>query len=256
MALAVAHRIALAGATLAGIGVVPAAAEAAVHVPAGTRIGELTVFADDVRVDGAVTGSVTIIDGSLIVGPRGRLDDRAVVLGGHTTILPGGEIRGDVFQVGSSWPLPQGPAAIGVIAALVAVRVLVAWLLVATAGLLSPRRCTSDAVDELAGYPLRTLLVGALATVAAAAAAVVLAITFVGLVVSAAVAAALLAAAALGIAIALRILGDEHRASRIILVALLLPGVGELAAALATVAGLGVVVRLVSRTPAGAINRA
>jgi hypothetical protein len=256
LALAVAHRVALVAAALAGGGAVPAAAEAAVHVPVGTRIGELTVFADDVRVDGAVTGSVTIIDGSLIVGPQGRLDDRAVVLGGHTTVLPGGQIRGDVFQVGGSWPLPQGPAALAVIAALVVVRVLVAWLLVATAGLLRPQRFAADAAGELAAYPLRTLLVGALATVAAAAAAVVLAITFVGLVVSAAIGAALLAAAALGIAVALRALGDEPRAGPIVLVALLVPGLGEVTAALATVAGLGAAVRLVSGTPAAAIDGA
>src|SRR4029077_1423907 len=153
----------------------------------------------------------------------------------HTTILPGGQIQGDVFQVGSQWPLPEGPAAVAVLAALVVVRVLVAWLLVATAGLLVSRRFTGDAADELAVYPLRTLMVGGLATVAAAAAATVLAITVVGLVLTAAIAAALLAAGALGIGLALQSLDGGRPASRIMLVALLVPGLGELAAALATV---------------------
>jgi hypothetical protein len=256
MALGAGHRILVAAGVLAASGLVPAAAQAVVHVPAGTRIGELTVFADDVRVDGAVTGSVTIIDGSLVVGPQGRLDDRAVVLGGHATILPGGQIRGDVFQVGGRWPLPEGPAAVAVIAALAVVRVLVAWLLVATAALLRPRRFTVDAGDELAVYPLRTLLVGGLATVGAAASAVVLAITVVGLVLTAALAAVLLSAAALGIAIALGVLEEERRAGRIVLVALLVPGIGELVAALATVTGLGAAIRVASRLPAAAAHRA
>src|SRR5262249_49303159 len=149
------------------------------------------------------------------------------------------QISGDVFQVGSRWPLPEGPPAVAIIAGLVVVRVLIAWLLVATAGLLRPRRFTADAGEELAVYPLRTLLVGGLATVAAAGSAVVLAITVVGLVLTAAIGAALLASAALGIALALAFLEDERRTSRIVLVALLVPGIGEVVAALATVAGLG-----------------
>jgi hypothetical protein len=252
-----ARRLAIAVAAAAAIpAITPAAAGATVHVPAGTRIGELTVFADDVRVDGAVTGSVTILDGSLTVGPHGQLNDRAVVLGGQTTILPGGQIQGDVFQVGSSWPLPEGPAAFATVAALIAARVLVAWLLVAVAGLLAPRRFAADAADELAVYPLRTLVVGALGTVAGAAVAVVLAITVIGVVLTAAIAAGLLAAAALGIALAVRTADDQRHASRIVLVALLVPGLGELAAALATVSGLGAAIRVLSRAPAAAIDRA
>lgn len=255
MALAALRRMVPTAGLLAAAAIAPSAAEAAVHVPAGTRIEELTVFADDVRVDGTVTGSVTIIDGSLIVGPRGELDDRAVVLGGRTAIMPGGQIRGDVVQVGTQWPVPDGPAAVAMLAALVVVRVLVAWLLVATAGLLVSRRFTTDAADELGIYPLRTLMVGGLATVAAAAAAAVLAITVVGLVLTAAIAAALLTAAALGIGLALRSLGDEARASRILLVALLVPGLGELVAALAAVTGLGAAIRVASRAPTIAVDR-
>jgi hypothetical protein len=252
-----APRLALAAAAAVAVSAIaPAVAGATVHVPAGTRIGELTVFADDVRVDGAVTGSVTIIGGSLTVGPQGQLNDRAVVLGGGTTILPGGAIQGDVFQVGSSWPLPRGPAAVATVVALVAVRALVAWLLVAVAGLLGPRRFAADAADELAVYPLRTLVVGGLGTIAAAAVALVLAVTVIAIVLTAAIAAGLLAAAALGIALAIRTVADQRHASRIMLVALLVPGLGELAAALATVAGLGTAIRVLSRAPATAIDRA
>jgi hypothetical protein len=256
MALGAARRATVVLACLAVPALLPAVAGAAVHVPTGTRIGELTVFADDVVVDGAVTGSVTVIDGSLVVGPHGRLDDRAVVLGGRTTIAPGGQIRGDVFQVGADWPLPEGPAAVAVVAALLAVRALLAWLLVAGARLLAPRRLTADAADELAVYPLRTLLVGGLALTAAAAVAALLAITVVGLPLTAAIAAAVLLATALGLAVALRDLPDDGRAHRVALVALLVPGLGELVAALAAVTGLGAVIRVASRTPAASFGRA
>jgi hypothetical protein len=242
-------------AALALVALLPAAAGAAVHVPAGTRIGELTVFADDVVVDGAVTGSVTVIDGSLLVGPHGELDDRAVVLGGRTTIAPGGQVRGDVVQVGGDWPLPEGPPAVAVIAGLIVVRALVAWLLVAAARLLASRRLTADAADELAVYPLRTLLVGGLALMAAGAAAALLAITVVGLPLTAAIAAAVLLAAALGLAVAVRDLDDDGRAHRVALVALLVPGVGELVAALAAVTGLGAVIRIGSGTPSASLGR-
>jgi hypothetical protein len=99
-------------------------------------------------------------------------------------------------------------------------------------------------------------VVGALGTVAGAAVAVVLAITVIGVVLTAAIAAGLLAAAALGIALAVRTADDQRHASRIVLVALLVPGLGELAAALATVSGLGAAIRVLSRAPAAAIDRA
>lgn len=225
----------------------PSAALAVVHVPAGQRVGELTVVADNVRVDGAVTGSVTILDGSLTVGPSGRLDDRAVVIGGHTTILPGGQIRGDVFQLGSRWPLPEGPVAVLLIAVLVAIRAIVVWLVISLAEILARQGRIAAVANEARRYPLRTVLVGLVAGLGLGAVSILLAITVLGLVAAAALWGLLLAAAVVGVAVLLRELGDEARATRLLGVTLFLPVVGEIVASLATIVALGAATRTVAR---------
>lgn len=228
--------------------VAPQSALALVRVPAGQRVGEITVIADDVRVDGVVSGSVTIIGGSLTVGAHGRLDDRAVVVGGHTTILPGGQIRGDVFQLGSRWPLPEGPIAVLIIAALVAFRGLVIWLVVSLAEMLGQQRRVDTVAREARMYPLRTLLVGMLAGLAVGAASILLAVTILGLVAAAALWGVLMAAAVVGIAILQRELGGGPSAARLLGVGLFLPGIGEIVASLATVLALGSLIRTIART--------
>ncbi len=229
----------------------PQAALAVVHVPAGQRVGEITVIADDVRVDGAVTGSVTIIDGSLTVGPSGRLDDRAVVMGGHTTILPGGRIRGDIFQFGSRWPLPEGPAAVAVIAALAALRGVLAWLVVAFAALLSRRHRIAAVAEEARAYPIRTFLVGLLAALAIGAASLLLAITVLGLVAAAALWGLVGAASVVGIAVVLHELGHDPRAPRLIGMTLFLPLIGEAVASLVVIVALGGMIRTAARPASG-----
>ena len=91
-------------------------------------------------------------------------------MGGHSTILPGGRIRGDVFQFGSLWPLPEGRAAVAVIAALVALRGVLAWLVVTFAALLSRRDRIAAVAQEARADPIRTFLVGLLAALAVGAA--------------------------------------------------------------------------------------
>ena len=225
----------------------PQAAFAVVHVPAGQRVGEVNVIADDVRVDGAVTGSVTIIDGSLTVGPHGQLDDRAVVIGGHTTILPGGQVHGDIFQFGSRWPLPEGPAAVAVVAALIALRAILVWLAVSFGVLLARGGRISAIAVEARAYPIRTLTVGVLAGLALGAATALLAISVLGLIAAAALWGLVLAGTVVGIAVVLDAFGHERSAPRLIAVALFLPVIGEAIASLALVLALGGAIRTVAR---------
>jgi hypothetical protein len=229
----------------------PQAVLAVVHVPAGQRVGEINVIADDVRVDGAVTGSVTIIDGSLTVGPRGQLDDRAVVIGGHTTILPGGQVHGDIFQLGSRWPLPEGPAAVAVVAALIALRAILVWLVVSLGMLLARGGRVSVIAVEARTYPIRTLSIGALAGLALGAATVLLAISVLGLIAAAALCGLALAGAVVGIAVVLDELGREPSAPRLIAISLFLPLIGEAVASLALVLALGGAIRSLARPTDG-----
>jgi hypothetical protein len=244
--MALTFRRALLLGTIALLGV-PSSALALVHVPAGQRVGEITVIADDVRVDGAVTGSVSVIDGSLIVGPHGRLDDRAVVIGGTTNILPGGRIRGDVFQFGSRWPLPEGAAAVAVIAALVAGRLLAVWLALSFARILARRPSTAAVIGELRSFPLRTVMVGLVAALGLVALSILCAITVIGLVAAAAIWGLLLVAGVIGLAALLRELGDETGTVRLLGVTLIVPLLGELVASLATIVALGGATRALAR---------
>jgi hypothetical protein len=223
--------------------VAPTQAAALVHIAAHQRTGEITVIADNVRVDGTATASVTVIDGSLTVGPHGRLLDRAVVIGGHTTILPGGSIRGDVVQFGSRWPLPEGPAAVAVIVALILARALIVWLVVSAAELLAQRGRASPIRDEAIGYPLRTLLVGIVAGLGIGAVSLILAITVLGLVAAFALW-GLLIAAAIGALAALLGPSPEPTLRRLIGITLFLPVVGEAFGSLAIIVGLGATIRV------------
>ncbi|HEV7567338.1 MAG TPA: hypothetical protein VGO31_15435 [Microbacteriaceae bacterium] len=225
-----------------GVLVVPTQAAALVHISANQRSGEITVIADNVRVDGTATASVTVIDGSLTVGPHGRLLDRAIVVGGYTTILPGGTIKGDVVQFGSHWPLPEGVAAVALIVALLLGRVLLVWLTVTAAGLLAHTGRTRTVREEVNAYPLRTVLVGMVAGLGIGAGSLILAITILGLVAAAALWALLLAAAITTFAALLEATPDP-KLRRVLGVALFLPILGEMITSLAIIIGLGATIR-------------
>jgi hypothetical protein len=228
----------------------PSAALAEVHVRAGQHVGRMTVFADDVRIDGTAGGAVTVVGGDLIVGPGGRVDGRAVVLGGHARLAPGSHVDGDVFQVSSPLDLPGGWALFAVLSAALLGRAILAWLVMQLAQLLLRERHVSTVAREALAYPVRTLLVGVLAGFGIGAASLLLAITLLGLVAAAALWGLLLAAGVVGMSIVLAELGGDARASRLLGLALFLPLIGEALSSLATVAALGALIRTAAR-PAG-----
>lgn len=252
--MALGHRRVLLAATLATAALVlPARASALVHVPADQRSGEITVIADDVRIDGTATASVTVIDGSLTVGPHGKLLDRAVVIGGQTTILPGGTIRGDIVQFGSRWPLPEGPVAVFVIVGLILVRAALVWLAVSAAELLARTGRTRMIREEVAAYPLRTVLVGIVAGLGFGAASLILAITVIGLVAAFALWGLLLVAALAAFA-ALLDAAQDRKATRLLAIVLFLPLVGEILTSLAIIVGLGATIRATTHSSHDAVT--
>jgi hypothetical protein len=228
----------------------PATAAADVHVAAGQHVGRLTVVADDVRVDGVATGSVTVIDGNLVVGPTGEVRQRVVVIGGHATVLPGGHIGGDVFQVGSPAGIPRGEGLLLFLVVGLVLRGVLAWLVISLAQLLLRERRIAAVAREALSYPVRTLLVGVLAGFGIGAASLLLAITLLGLVAAAALWGLLLAAGVVGMTIVLVELGGDARAARLLGLALFLPVVGEALSSLATVAALGALIRTAARPAA------
>lgn len=58
--------------------------------------GDIAVYRGNLRVLGRVTGRVTIVNGSLLLGPSGEVDGEVLVLGGRLQAQPGGRQVGPV----------------------------------------------------------------------------------------------------------------------------------------------------------------
>lgn len=231
--------LALAAAALAA----PASALAEVRIPSGQSVEELYVLGDDVRVDG-VLRNVLVFDGNVTVGPTGRLDG-GVLIGGRLRIEPGGRLSGEFTEIGGTWPHPEGwPLTLGLIGLLV-FRSLAVWWLVRITVVLARFELTSSLLSVTRARPLRSLLVGALAGFGLAAATLVLALSVVGLAVALALAGVLIVGSVVGVSMALAALGTEAEAEphKLVLVPLLLPVLGDALLALASVAGLGALLR-------------
>lgn len=229
--------LALSGAALA----VPASALAEVQVARGQSVDELRVLGDDVRVDG-VLRNVLVVDGNVTVGPTGRLEG-GVLIGGRLRIEPGGRLSGEFAEIGGTWPQPGGwPLTLGLIGLLI-FRSLAVWWLVRIAAVLARFDLLSSLVGVARARPLRSLLVGALAGFGLAAGTLVLALSVLGLAVALALAGVLIAGSVVGVSMALAALGTGAGPHRLLLVPLLLPVLGDALLALASVAGLGALLR-------------
>jgi hypothetical protein len=222
--------------------VVASQAGADVHIPEGQTVDELQVVGESARVDGTVTGRVIVVDGDLLLGRGGRVND-PVVLGGRIKVREGGRIRGDVFRVGGRWPSFSGWGLAGVIVLLLLVHAAVAALIVAAARVVARHPSIALVADAAAERPLRTGLLGALAAFGVGAAAILLSISLIGIAVGAALAGVMLVATTCGVALALAAVRDQPRGPLIAFCALLFPIIGEALAALAAVVGLGALLR-------------
>ena len=244
---------ALAIALLAVTWAVPDVAPADVLVPAGSTSRGLTVVADDVRVEGTVRGDVTLLDGSLTIAPGGRVEGRAIVVGGALDVRRGAALAGPVTHLGPSWPLPEGAGAVAVVGALVVGRLVLVGVVLAAARLLARARATAPLAAELRAFPLRTLLVGLIGGLGVGAVTVLLALTVLGLVAALALCGLVLTAGVVGLAMLLEHAESRETVERLLAVVLVVPLLGEAAGALAVVAGLGAFLRrsLGGPTPVG-----
>lgn len=221
---------------------VPAAAAAAVRVQRGQTVGDLRVIGQDVRVDGRARGWVIVVDGDLTVGRSGTIGN-ATIIGGRLRLEPGARVGDEIFQLGGSWPQPDGWWVLLALGLALALRTVVVWLVVALAGLLARRPELASVGAAARTRPLRALAVGALAVFGLSAGSVLLALTLVGLAVAAALWGLLLLAAVVGVAFVLRAEASEPRLRRVVLAALALPVLGDGLLALASAVGLGALLR-------------
>jgi len=228
---------------LATLLLAPSLANADLRVDAGQRVGEVKAIGEDVRVDGATSGAVIVVDGDLVVGPRGHVNGAAVV-GGRIVTQPGGRVSGRVFHISGRWPDIALWHIAALFALLLLVRTAVLWALVGAAAELAERPL-ADALSAAGRLsPLKTLGVGALAAFGVGAAALAAALTVVGLAVTAALLGVLLAATGVGVALALHAAGPTPSARRPLGLVLVLPVAGDALAALAAIVGMGAMLRL------------
>lgn len=207
-------------------------------IPAGRTVVEITTVGEDVTLNGTSSGSVIVIDGNLTMGPRGTAGHGVTVIGGRLTVTPGATIHGDVLQLGGPLPDPPAWTLAALVAALIAGRLVVVWLIVQIAHILEPWATTTRMLAASRRRPLRSTLVGALVAAGMLAAGLLLALSVVGLLFAAALAGVLVLATALGVAFVLQAVGDA-RQRRTIAVALAVPLLGDALLALAALVALG-----------------
>ena len=217
----------------------PGVALADTVVPAGRSVVEVTVVGEDVTLNGTSQGSVIVVDGNLTIGPHGRALQGVTLIGGRLVTVPGGEIRGDVFQLAGPIPHPSGWMLAAVGAALLAARLVMVWLIFRIARMLSSRPTTATMLAASRRRPIRSAVVGALLAAGLLAACILLALSVVGLIFAAALVGVLLLAASLGVAFALRGTGDDQEQTTTIMIALAVPLIGDALLALATIVALG-----------------
>ena len=238
---------------LLALGVAPAAG-ADVHIPEGQTVDELQVVGESARVDGTVTGRVIVVDGDLLLGRGGRVND-PVVLGGRIKVREGGQIRGDVFRVGGHLPSLSGWGLAGAVALVLLVHAALAAMIVAAARLIARHPSLPLVADAAGERPLRTGLLGGLAAFGVGAAAILHSISLIGLAVGAALVGLMLVATTCGVALALAAVRDQPRAPLIAFCALLFPVIGEALAALAAVVGLGALLRYAAEAARPRVRR-
>jgi hypothetical protein len=66
-----------------------------VHVPDNQMVGDVTAYGD-VRVDGVARGSVTALDGNVIVSANGAVLRDVTAAGGRVVLEPGAQVGGEV----------------------------------------------------------------------------------------------------------------------------------------------------------------
>lgn len=215
-----------------------ASAAADTVIPAGHSVVEVTTVGEDVQLNGTSAGSVIVIDGNLTMGPHATAGHGVTVIGGRLTVTPGATIHGDVLQLVGPLPHPSAWILLAIVAALIACRLVVVWLILRIAHILELWATTTRMLAASQRRPLRSALVGALLAAGTLAAGLLLALSVVGLPFAAALAGALLMAAALGVAFAMQGIHDKaHR--RTIAVALAIPLIGDALLAIATLVALG-----------------
>lgn len=78
-------------------------------VGSGTWIrGDLAVYRGNLRVLGRVTGRVTIVNGSLLLGPEGEVDGEVLLVGGRLQAQPGGRHVGPLAAYPDLAPVVRG----------------------------------------------------------------------------------------------------------------------------------------------------
>ena len=222
-----------------------ASALADVHVPRHQVVNELRVVGQDVTIDGTARGPVFVVGGNVSVGPTGQAAN-VTVIAGQIRTAPGAQLHGDVFQFGGPLPELNGWRLAAAVLAALALRTLLAWLVVRVGLRFAAIRHVQPLALAFRDRPGRTATAGVLAAAGLIALSLLLLLTVVGIPIALMIWGLLIVAVPLGVATLSRLLPDLPRGRSLLLVASI-PLVGDALLALAMAVGTGALLRVIAR---------
>ncbi len=113
-------------------------------LPAGDVTSEaIVVIGGEARIDGEARDDVTVVGGTLRIGPSGVVGGRVTAVGAETVIAPNARVRGPVDRVSMAWPslaigLPAAPDWTAVGVTLTGVRLLLSLMAALALAVLAP----------------------------------------------------------------------------------------------------------------------
>jgi hypothetical protein len=149
--------------------------------------GDAVAIMGDVIVKGLVEGDAVAVGGALMIGPRGEIDGDGVAIGGGVTKEPGARVRGETVSIGQDvWGFPRvhptGRSIFSRVGSLVflimwvVVLVLLGLLVVAVGG-----KQVGFVMERARKETFKMGLIGLLAEVLVVPAALLLAVTIIGI---------------------------------------------------------------------------
>jgi hypothetical protein len=236
------------------------------RISADESVRDVKVMAGSLDVYGTVTGDIEVVGGSVHVFPSAHVDGDIVVLGGALTVDEGAEMRGEIGSVAASVSrkdAPPEPPRTGW-SAVISDRVSRAGSAISSAALLFLfgavlAALATKRVDtmraETAARPMRTLALGVVGSIGAAALLFALCVTIIGIPIALAVALVGVLLTYGGICAVLQTAGEallRHRTTNpyvhlaagcaLFLIAGSLPWVGGYVTAIVALLGIGAVV--------------
>lgn len=153
-------------------------------VPAGTTAENVIVVGGNATIAGTVTDEVVVLNGNVTLASTASVRDRVIVLGGNLSAEDGAYVGKGVFRIGGDFAMAATLVSAGFL-------ILLLWFIniAVTAGLIvipvalawGFKAKVQEMGDIIQAHTIRTILVGLLGGFAVTIAALILALTIIGI---------------------------------------------------------------------------